>query len=737
MTDTAPIRPIYLDNNASTPLLPAVIQAMQPYLSSGFGNPSSSHAYGSESRRAVETARRQVADLINCDPEEIIFTSGGTESNNLALRGVADLHPGGHIITSTVEHPAVLEVCRYLERQGYMVSYIGVDATGMIDLEQLSAAIRPTTFLISIMLANNEVGTIQPLEKIVAIAHQHGIIVHTDAAQALGKMKVDVQDLGVDLLSIAGHKFYAPKGVGALYIRHGLRLAPVFYGADHERGLRPGTENVLSIVGLGAAAEFIHQHLPTIVTHLTTLGTQFWQQLKAALPEIELNGHPSARLPNTYNLYFPGCDANALLSAMPAIAASTGAACHTDAINPSHVLKAMGFDDERALGSIRFSLGYQNNAAEIITATSIITKVVNSLRPQADFETGSQTRSAIRLTQYTHGLGCACKIRPQNLQRLLQNLPQVLSTAVQVGFESSDDAAVYQISPDISLVATVDFFTPIVDDPYQFGRIAAANALSDIYAMGAHPLFALNIAAFPEKRLPLTVLETILQGAQETAGRAGIPVLGGHTIEDNEPKFGWVAVGTVAPDQIWRNIGAQVGDALILTKPLGTGILTTALKRGLLSTKITMEITELMATLNDRAASILRSYPIHACTDVTGFGLLGHLREMLPAKGLGALIHCQRVPVIAAALPLIDQKVIPGGTQANWEYVSPMVEWSADVRERDKILLCDAQTSGGLLAAIPTANVAAAIEELQQADIAAAWIGEFIATTEPQIKVVL
>lgn len=730
------MKPIYLDYNASAPLLPVVVQAMQPFLHEGFGNPSSTHYFGMESRRAIEKARQQLARLLNCAAEEIIFTSGGTESNNLAIRGLAAFHRGGHIITSAVEHPAVLEVCHHLEQQGYSVTYLPVDETGRIILENLAAAVRPNTFLISIMLANNEVGTIQPLTEVVDFAHRRGILVHTDAAQALGKIKVDIQQLNVDLLSVAGHKMYAPKGVGALYLRRGIKIAPVTFGAGHEHGLRPGTENVLEIVGLGAAADFINNNFSAIFQHLNQLGERFYTLMQAAIPNIELNGSLSNRLPNTYNFYFPGIDANTLLSELPEIAASTGAACHADAVTPSHVLQAMGFATERIIGSIRFSLGFLNTRLEIEQAVQIISQSAQRLMTKPNFIEIPATTAEIRLTQYTHGLGCACKIRPQNLEKILKNLPSQFAEAVQVGYESSDDAAVYQLTPELSLVTTVDFFTPIVDSAYHFGRIAAANALSDIYAMGAKPLLALNIAAFPEKRLPLTVLEEILKGAQSIAKAANVPILGGHTIEDNEPKFGWVVVGTIAPDKIWRNIGAQVGDALILTKPLGLGILTTALKRRLLTTAAEERIIELMATLNATAADILKAYPVHACTDVTGYGLLGHLLEMVRNQDLSAEIQFSQVPILPETSDLIAQNVIPGGTQANYAYANPFIDWDSRLLQSDKLILCDAQTSGGLLAAVPAEVATAAVQALEQAGVTAAIIGRFISPQQAKIRVV-
>ena len=730
-------KPIYLDHNASTPLLPEVVRAMMPYLKNHYGNPSSSHPYGQAGKKAVEDARSHIAALVGADPEEIIFTSGGSESNNFAIKGIAELYGSGHIITSSIEHPAVLEVCRYLETKGYTVTYLEVDEFGLVDIASVSKAIRSDTFLITIMLANNEVGTIQPIHEIAEIAHKNNIIFHTDAAQAVGKINVNINDLDVDLLSIAGHKMNAPKGIGALYIKKGIEISPLIHGAGHEHGLRPGTENVLEIVGLGKAAEIFYQNEKKITSQLRRLGGQFWSELKSALPESELNGAPENRLPNTVNVYFPGIDANTLLDNLPQIAASAGAACHADSVEPSHVLKAMGFSNERILGSVRFSVGRTNTEADIRSAIEKIVSSYHKLTENRLTKVRFENFSNIKLTQYTHGLGCACKIRPQNLEKILRKFQTLSSEFIQVGFENSDDAAVYRMNDETSIVSTVDFFTPIVDDPKDFGRIAAANSLSDIYAMGARPLFALNIAAFPEKRLPLSVLEQILTGAQEIAQKAGIPILGGHTIEDNEPKFGLTVTGVVHPEKIWRNNGAQPGDSLILTKPIGTGILSTALKRNLLNENTYKLLISIMSELNETAADIAHNFPVHACTDVTGFGLLGHLWEMLKSDPISARIHSGAIPVIPGTDEMVRRGIVPGGTEANLEYLNKKVEWKSGVSKVSKIILNDAQTSGGLLFAVPESSAIELIQALRENEIHdASRIGAIHKAEFPKIIVV-
>ncbi len=695
------MKPIYLDHNATTPIAAEVAEAMIPYLREHFGNPSSIHWYGNITKKAVEIGRQQVAKLIGCEADEIIFTSGGTESNNYAIRGIAEAYQnkGNHIITSQIEHPAILNVCSYLEQKGFCITYVPVDEYGMVNPEEIEKNIKDSTFIITIMHANNEVGTIQPIEEISQIAKKYNIIFHTDAAQSAGKIPTKVKDLSVDLLSIAGHKLYAPKGVGALFIKRGLKLNPFMLGAGQEQGQRAGTENVLEIVGLGKACEIADERLKKNKILFQKLRDQLWEGLKTELPDIKLNGHPDKRLPNTLNLSFPGLDANTLLSELEEIAASPGAACHADVAEPSHVLIAMKVPLDLALGTIRFSVGALNDTEQIDKAIEIISQAVKRLKPGIEEVTEKVAADSIKLTHFTHGLGCACKLRPQNLEKVLQYIPLPTDPNVLVSAQTADDAAVYKLREDLAVVQTVDFFTPVVDDPYTFGAIAAANSLSDIYAMGGKPLFALSIVGFPEKRLPLQVLQDIIKGAVDKASEAGIPILGGHTVEDSEPKFGLVITGTINPKKIFTNSNAQIGDVLILTKPIGLGIITTGLKRGIADKQISERATKVMIELNATAAEAMMKVGAHACTDITGFGLLGHLREMMYNSKLDAEIFYEKVPIIEGAKELAMANVIPGGTVANMEYVKPYVHWDENIPQIGHILLCDAQTSGGLLIA--------------------------------------
>lgn len=694
---------IYLDYNATTPIDREVAQAMQPFLGEYFGNPSSSHSFGTETRKAVEKARKQVAGLIGCQPNEVIFTSGGTESNNYAIKGFAfaNEHRGRHIITTTIEHPAVVEVCRYLEKKGFTITYIPVDAYGVVSLEALEASITPQTILISVMHANNEIGTVQPIAEISAIARRHGIVLHTDAAQSVGKYPVDVNGLGVDLLSIAGHKLYAPKGIGALYIRKGIVLEKLIHGADHEQNKRAGTENVLEIVGLGKACEVAKRDLFKNIEHLAEMRDLLYDQLTEKISDLKLNGHPQFRLPNTLSISFRDIEANVILNEMEVegIAASAGAACHTDSIDVSPVLTAIGLGTEYAMGTIRFSVGRETKDTEITKASEIIAGIVKRLKPGQAFQPVeiNAPLHGIKLTKYTQGLGCACKLRPQELEKILKDLPISPDPNVLIDTRNSDDAAVYKINETTALVQTVDFFTPIVDNPYDFGAIAAANSLSDIYAMGAKPLFALNIVGFPSNRLPMEVLKEILRGANDKANEAGISVLGGHTIDDPEPKYGMVVSGVVHPDKIWSNAGAKANDAIILTKPIGTGILTTALKRGLINEKTKNEVIRTMAELNGRAAEVLGKFTVHACTDITGFGLIGHLSEITLASHVNAEIFADCIPVFDEAMNLAAANIIPGGSANNFTYFSKHVQWDENIDGLLKIVLCDAQTSGGLV----------------------------------------
>jgi len=713
------MKPIYLDYNATTPIAPEVADAMRPFLVDGFGNPSSSHWYGVQTKKAIEQARAQVAALLGCRPDEIIFTGGGSESNNLAIKGVALAYgqKGNHIITSSIEHPAVIQVCEYLERNGFSVTYLPVNNDGEVAVSDVKKAITPQTILITIMHANNEVGTIQPISEISEMAEKYGTLVHTDAAQSVGKIPARIDALGVDLLSVAGHKLYAPKGIGALYIRHGVELVKQIHGADHEQDLRAGTENVLEIVGLGTACEIVARDMDANMVHMRAMKDRLHNGLTERLGDsIRLNGPRKNRLPNTLSVGFRNMEANTLLSEIEdRVAASAGAACHTDSVDVSAVLTAMNIPMEFAMGTIRFSTGRMTTKAEIDDVIDVVAEAVERLAAPRDaaFIPMEEDGGDIKLTRFTQGLGCACKIRPQYLEKMLSDLPIPQDAAVMVGVESADDAAVYRLDDDTAVILTTDFFTPIVDDPYHFGAIAAANAFSDIYAMGGIPLFALNIVGFPTGRLPITVLKQILKGAQDKSREAGVPILGGHSVEDTKPKYGLVVLGKVHPDRVWTNSSALPGDALILTKPIGLGVISTAVKRGMADAETEAEAIRVMSELNGEAARVCRQYTVHACTDVTGFGLAGHLLEMTRAAGVDAVVHADHVPVIEKAGDLARLGAVPGGTLNNMEYVAGMVVWSQSVPKIEKILLCDAQTSGGLLAAVPEDEAAAVVEDLK------------------------
>jgi cysteine desulfurase len=376
------MKPIYLDYNATTPIDKEVADTMKPFLDKVFGNPSSNHEYGIEARKAVMSARGQVASLIGCTPEEIVFTSGGTESNNFAIKGAAfaNKNKGNHIITSSVEHPAVTEVCWYLTKKGFKITYLPVDEYGMVDPKDVKKAITLQTILISIMHANNEVGTIQPADEIGEIAKSHNILFHTDAAQSVGKIPVDVNLMKIDLLSIAGHKLYAPKGIGALFIRKGVLLEKLIHGADHEMNQRAGTENILEIAGLGKACEIANRDMEKNRLHTSNMRDKLLKGIMEAIPNVKLNGHPEKRLPNTLSLGFVGIEANTFLSSVPEIAASAGAACHTNNIQISSVLKAMKVPREYAMGTVRFSAGKYTTADEIEHAIGFIVSAVNRLR---------------------------------------------------------------------------------------------------------------------------------------------------------------------------------------------------------------------------------------------------------------------------------------------------------------------------------------------------------------------
>jgi cysteine desulfurase len=374
---------IYLDNSATTRVDDQVLAAMIPAMQSNFGNASSIHAFGQEARAAVEEARALVASFLGAEAREIIFTSGGTESDNAALWGVfrSAHRPGNHIITSRIEHPAVLLTCKALEAAGAEVTYLPVDSTGRVNPQDVKSAVRETTILISVMHANNETGVIQPIEEISAIAREHGIVLHTDAVQSVAKIPIKVASLGADLLSLSGHKFHAPKGVGALYMRQGTRLTPFLTGGSHERKRRAGTENVPGIVGLGVAARLASERLAEMGTRVAELRNQLESRIRARIPGVSVNGKPP-RLPNITNLSFAGIEGEAALIGMDleGLAVSTGSACSSGSLEASHVLAAMGLRPEVVQGSLRFSLCHHTTAEEIDRTAEIVVGVIERLR---------------------------------------------------------------------------------------------------------------------------------------------------------------------------------------------------------------------------------------------------------------------------------------------------------------------------------------------------------------------
>src|SRR5256885_3855152 len=380
---------VYLDYNATTPVEPEVLDAMLPYLSGEFGNAASIHTFGQKARAAVETAREQVACLVGARPQEIVFTSGGTEADNQAIFGVVQLfsteRPGAspkHIITTNIEHEAVLNTCQALEKRGAEVTYLPVTASGMVSAEEVRRAVRKETVLITVMHANNELGTVQPLEEIGRIAADADVYFHTDAVQSAGKVPIDVNAFRVDLLSLSGHKFYAPKGVGALYIRGGTRLQQLLYGGHHQRGFRPGTENVAGIVGLGKAAEIARKSLAEDAQRVSTLRNELQRGLLQRVPHARANAAGAPRTPNTTNITFPGIEGEALVIALDlkGLACSTGAACSSGAVEPSHVLTAIGLPADEARASLRFSLGRHTTEADIEYALQVVPAAVEQLR---------------------------------------------------------------------------------------------------------------------------------------------------------------------------------------------------------------------------------------------------------------------------------------------------------------------------------------------------------------------
>ncbi len=377
-------RKIYLDHNATTPVHPEVLEAMLPFYKEGFGNASSIHSFGREAKVALEESREKVAKLLNADPLEIYFTSGGTESDNLAVKGIAwaNRKKGNHIVTSKIEHHAILESCKFLEREGFEVTYLPVDKYGLADPDELKKNIKKETILVSIMHANNEVGTIEPIEELSKIARENGVYFHTDAVQSTGKIKIDVNSLGVDLLSLSAHKFYGPKGVGAIYIKRGVRLTPLAHGGHHEKARRAGTENVPGIVGLAKALEIANRDMEKEDKRLKNLSERFFEKIKEQISDVYLNGHPELRIPNTLNLSFKGVEGESIILSLDlkGIAVASGSACTSGSLEPSHVLSAMGVPPDLAQSSLRFSFGRSNTFDDIDYVVEVLPEIVSRLR---------------------------------------------------------------------------------------------------------------------------------------------------------------------------------------------------------------------------------------------------------------------------------------------------------------------------------------------------------------------
>jgi cysteine desulfurase len=377
-------RKIYLDHNATTPVHPAVLEAMLPYYKGVFGNASSIHSFGREAKVALEESREKVAKFLNADPLEIYFTSGGTESDNLAVKGVAwaNKKKGNHIITSRIEHHAVLESCRYLEKEGYEITYLPVDKYGLVDHDELKKSIKKETVLVSIMHANNEVGTIQPLAELAGLAKEKGVYFHTDAVQSTGKLKIDVNELNVDMLSLSAHKFYGPKGVGALYIRRGVRLTPLAHGGHHEKSRRAGTENVPGIVGLAKALDVAHVDMQEEEKRLKNLTETFFKKVTERIPDVFMNGHPVLRIPNTMNVSFKGVEGESIILNLDlkGIGVASGSACTSGSLEPSHVLSAMGVPGDLAQSSLRFSFGRNNTMEDVDYVVEILPEIIAKLR---------------------------------------------------------------------------------------------------------------------------------------------------------------------------------------------------------------------------------------------------------------------------------------------------------------------------------------------------------------------
>ena len=758
---------IYLDYNATTYIHEEVRKRMEPYLNIYFGNPSSSHRYGIQTKKGIVNARNQIAKMLNCSSSEIIITSGATESNNFVNKGVVNFYFHNNpsteiisIITSSIEHPSVIEIYPYLKslyKDKIETVILPCNSKGIIDVEVFKKSMQKNTLLVSIMLANNETGCVQPIKEITDIAKKinPNCIVHTDASQALGKIPVDVQNLGVDLLTVAGHKIYGPKGIGALYIKNGIekKLEKIIHGASHENNLRAGTENVLEIVGLGEACNLISRDLIKRMRQFIITRNIIYKIISEKIPKnyfvlhgpeidfsIDINKlndeqlydwvNKEKRLTNTLYISFPGIEGNLILDKLSdKIACSAGAACHSEGVHMSHVLEAMKVSPQVAMGTLRISTGISTTEKDAEEAAKSIAEVVIQLMPKNNLEENNllkyvkEDEEAInncRLTKNTHGMGCGCKISPKLLQEVLSSLPPQKciknNSNILVDNTSFDDGSVYNLTPfyisssskdnkELALVSTLDFFTPICDNPYDFGSISCANALSDIYAMGAKPINALSIVAFPITLMPKVILREILKGAQDKADEAGCPILGGHSIDDNEPKFGLSVNGLVEKNKIWRNNSIKKDNYIIMTKKIGTGVIMTSLKKDIVdkNEKCVKDAIDTMKTLNKYHCELVadNNIKIDACTDITGFGLLGHLSECLLGddnKKLYAEINYNKINFISdKVFELTEMGMTPGGAKSNLAYVEGKVIYDKKMTDNEKLLINDPQTSGGLL----------------------------------------
>ena len=768
MAESSTEKVIYLDYNATTNIHEEVRKAMEPYLAIYFGNPSSSHKYGIQTKKGIVKARNQIAKMLNCSSSEIIITSGASESNNYANKGIINYYFHNtqspekiSVISSSIEHPSVMEVYPYLKsiyKDKIDIISLPVEKNGIINLETFKNSMQKNTLLVSIMLANNETGCVQPIKEITEIAKKinPNCIVHTDASQALGKIPVDVQDLGVDLLTVAGHKIYGPKGIGALYIKNGIekKLEKIIHGASHENNLRAGTENVLEIVGLGEACGLISRDLNKRMRQFMITRNILYKIISEKVPKnnyvlhgpeidtsIDINKlndeqlqelvKKEKRLTNTLYISFPGIEGNLILDKLSdKIACSAGAACHSEGVHMSHVLQAMKVSPQIAMGTLRISTGILTTEKDAEESAKNIAEVVIQLMPKNNISENNnllkyvkEDQEAIdncRLTKNTHGMGCGCKISPKLLQEVLSSLPIQKCIPkdknILVDNSSFDDGSVYNLTPfyipnnskenkELALVSTLDFFTPICDNPYDFGAISCANALSDIYAMGAKPINALSIVAFPITLLPKIILKEILRGAQDKADEAECPILGGHSIDDNEPKFGLSVNGLVEKNKIWKNNNIKKDNFIILTKKIGTGVIMTSLKKDIVdkNEKCVKDAIDTMKSLNKYHCELVidNNINIDACTDITGFGLLGHLSECLLGeqnKNYYAEINYNNIHFISDKVnELTEMGMTPGGAKSNLAYVEGKVDYDKKMTENEKLLINDPQTSGGLL----------------------------------------